>query len=79
MPITAAFRLLMTVIGANPVADTDARWRGFLTLSGLVAPLRLGLYVKRWNGWVKGGLEELRSDEVLFFPPPARPDPYQPD
>jgi len=38
----------------------------------------LGLYVRRWNGWVSGGLGGQRSAEVVF-PPSAPPDPYQPD
>ncbi len=42
---------------------------------GKAAPDALGMYIRRWNGWVKGGLGELGF--VVGFFPAAPPDAYQ--
>ncbi len=41
-------------------------------------PSALGMYVRRWKGWVKGGLKDLRACEAVF-PASAHPDPCQTD
>ncbi len=45
---------------------------------GAGAPDALGMYVRRWKGWVKGGLKDLRACEAVF-PASAHPDPCQTD
>ena len=32
----------------------------------------LGMYVRRWNGWVKGGMGGLEVSIPLYLPPPPR-------
>ena len=41
-------------------------------------PSALGRYVRRWNGWVKGGLKDLCAGEAVL-PSSAHPEPRQTD